>query len=151
MSDYLGAGIRSIHTGKIVGELQDFTFKLGEQKIRGVIGTGNGLLKKKFFVPIDAICSMNEDEVKIDNTKIRMLNGANYAEEYGNIIGQPVQDSRHYYNGKIAEIYFSPECFDVFDTTIKRGILDDIITGRETVPVTALSKGENGLIIVSRE
>lgn len=151
MSDYLGVEIRAAKTDKKLGEISDFSFKPGDTKLRGVIGIGMGLLKSRFFLPVDGIVSLEEEKLVADSEKIRQLKRNEHLEEYGNIIGLAVEDDTHYYNGRIAEVYFSPVSFEVYHTTIKRGFLDDMITGREVVPVSSLAISDKGLTVVSKD
>ena len=123
--------------GKVIGNVTEIL--VDKREIAGLTGLGNtGIIRSKFFVAKRGILKMGRDAVLAAVGAVRYRK--NFIEEYGRFGVYRENDLL----SKVGDLYFDPVSLTIESASVKKGFWDDLIYGRETVPMqmaTMTSKG----------
>lgn len=134
-SDVIGAPVYV--NGKAIGTVTELL--VDKREIAGLTGlTNTGIVRGKFFVGKRGILKMSRDAVLVaaDALKYRK----NFTEEYGRFGVYKENDLL----SRVGDLYFDPATLTIESASVKKGFWDDLLYGRETVPMataTMTSKG----------
>ncbi len=147
LSSYIGTDV--FCKGKIIGRITDFLINIQNKDISGITCLSNsGIIRSKFYVSKSGILHLDRNGAVIDKEKIRYKKS--FDEEYAQS-GFGIYKDKDYLSGSVGDMYFDPVSLKIQSVSVKKGILDDAIYGREVVDIKNISMTEKGLIIVNRE
>ncbi len=147
LSSYIGTDVYC--QGKVIGRINDFLIDISQKDIGGITCIGNsGIIRSKFYVEKSGIMHLDKNGAVVDKNKIRYKK--NFDEEY-TISGFGIYKDKDYFAGSVGDIYFDPVKLEINSVSVKKGLLDDAIYGRDIIDINNISMTEKGLIIVNRE
>lgn len=152
----LGLPVISARTGKKMGVVVDIIFKPGQQKIKGLVMSTEGLLEKRKHIPLERIRAIGRhavivEEFSHDNKQASgLLMEGN--EEYGRkILGRQLLTGNGQELGTISDIILDPHDGRIEGFEISKGFIDDLLEGRYVLPYDASNSVMEDAVIVSME
>ena len=127
--------------GKVIGRITALMIDFKKKEIGGLACVStNGLFRRRFFVKKEYILHLDRHGAVVEKHP--------FTEEYGRIGAAKEAD---FVFGSVGEAYFDPATLKLQSVSIKRGLLDDLLYGRDIVDANNVSLSDQGVVIINRE
>lgn len=141
-SSYIGVDIYC--GGKVIGRITDFIIDARKKSVSSIKCISNtGIIRLEFTVPKSGILHIDRNGVVVDKNKISYKKNN---EEYSQDTLGIYNDTR-LFSGSPGDVYFEPGTFKLSAVSIKKGLIDDVLFGREIVDINDISLTNKGQII----
>lgn len=140
---FLGTDVYS--SGKVIGRVTDFLINTKNNTIGGIeCLSKTGIIRSKFFVDSRGIRHVDKNGIVIDKNYISYKKQFN--EEFAADFA--ISHDNRFSSGSVGDFYFDPITFKLNSVSVKNGFLDDLIFGRDIIPINDVSVTNKGMVIL---
>ena len=156
LSGVLGLPVIALHEGKRAGTLKDLAFTKNGRELEGIlVEPKGGYAISKKFVKKEDIISFEKDAVTIESEKkVSGIGRKQFDKSYrdsSSITGLKVFSRSGQELGFVEDFVFDPSTGLIESVELSNGILQDILDGRQILPLTGNVEFSEELIFVSKE
>lgn len=149
--ELIGLPVINLSNGETVGRIKDILFDPETCLFNGVVVDIGGWLKGVRKICYDDIAALGEDAITIADDTVLIKTSCDeeciLAKE-GEVVGTKVLTKDGNELGTIADILFDQESGQITHYQLSDGFIQDLIEGRETIPVTAdFQYGKDAIIV----
>lgn len=134
-------------TQKKIGIVEDVIYIPGGDKVEGIIVVDHKLISKRFFIALEKILAFGQMAVIVEDGNQREVQWGDSASVLGRTIIR--DDGKEL--GIISDIVFDPIDGQVEGYEISRGVVDDLISGRNILPYDSFPDSQGEVVIISAE
>lgn len=140
-------GISVLCDGREIGKVIDIIIDMKEKKVKGLKCRSNfGIIRTPFFIKEKGIVRIDGKSAVADRKYITY----GFKEEFAQS-GFGIYRDNGFFAGSVGDIYIDTETLFIRSVSAKKGLIDDIVYGRERYDAKDISLTNKGLIIVNRE
>ncbi len=156
LSEVLGLPVIAVNEGKSAGTLKDLAFMKNGRELAGIlVEPKGGYAISKKFVKKENILNFEKDAVTIESEKnVSSIGRKQFAKSYrdsGSVTGLKVFSRSGQELGFVEDFLFDSSTGLIESVELSDGILQDILEGRQILPLTGNVEFSEELIFVSKE
>lgn len=149
--DLVGMPIINLANGETVGRVRDVFFNPESRRISGILVDAGGWLKGPRKICYADLTGIGEDAITIENDSVILKEAVEeecIVAGEGTLMGNKVMTRDGNELGTIADVIFDHSTGEITHYQLSEGIVQDMLEGRETLPVdTEFQFGKDALIV----
>ena len=154
ISNYIGIPVICKDTSKKAGEVKEILFSREEKEIKAfMVGISYNLTNR--ILPYENISNINNESIIIeDNSKLIVDKNKKFKTDFNEIEklkNIEVYSLKGHKCGEVKDAFFDPTTGKIEAIEVSMGYIDDIIRGRNIVPLFAKTEISEELIILDNE
>ncbi|HZJ82240.1 MAG TPA: PRC-barrel domain-containing protein [Clostridia bacterium] len=143
----LGLPIICESTGKKMGIVLDILFEAQDTKIQGILGSGIGYWATDLFVPFDKIKAFGKVAIIVGGDSVRGIP----TRKSNHLVGRTIISDDGQELGEIRNVIFNSEDGEIEGFEISRGLVDDLLGGRNILPSNYIPHTDGDVIVIPTE
>lgn len=143
----LGLPVICQETGKSLGLVEDIEYGEDHGRIKGIIVAGMGYKPKIFSIAFDEILAFGQSAVMVRSDCERSAE----KKDQGHLIGRSVIGKGGQEVGTISDIIFDPNSGQIEGYEISKGIIDDLVAGRNILSGDFLPYSGEDVVVIPME